>query len=105
MIAEQDLESRRIPAEIGHVQQAIKSPLNEMKTEMKGKMEVRLCRELPIYACIIKADDRMWVTNYLCCRTGGMCPTMEIEGRHSELFELYKDELGFLWERAETVIG
>ena len=98
------MESRRIPAEIGHVQQAIKSPLNEMKTEMKGKMEVRLCRELPIYACIIKADDRMWVTNYLCCRTGGMCPTMEIEGRHSELFELYKNEFDFLWERAEKVI-
>ena len=94
----------RIPLDIKEVENNIKSLLDDIRSELRGSIEVRYCKNLPIYAYIIRADDKMWVTNYLCCRTGGRSPTMEIEGERSELFKIYKEEFEFLWERAVTTI-
>ena len=70
MAVERDRETRRIPHEISHVQRIFRGLVKDIGSPLSS-LGVRLCKEYLIYVCVVRADDKMWVTQYLCYRIVG----------------------------------
>jgi len=63
-------------------------------------LEVRAIRQTNLYCSIIRAGDRMLVTQYVMSRRGSKCPALEIAGETSPYFEMYAQEFERLWNLA-----
>ena len=63
-------------------------------------MPVKVISRANIYCRIVRADDRMVVTKYLCHSSGGSSPTLELHGEDTSWFRKFTGEFDRMWELA-----
>lgn len=74
--------------------------------------QVKFIDRTNVYCRIVRADDMMLVTKYLCHSSGGTSPTLELHGKETSWFRKLANEFDHMWElaagwspSAETTIG
>lgn len=61
--------------------------------------QLRVINRTNIYCRIIRADDMMLVTKYLCHCGGGSSPTLELHGKDTSWFRKFASEFDHMWEQ------
>jgi hypothetical protein len=62
--------------------------------------QIKVANRANVYCRIIRADDMMLVTKYLCHSSGGTSPTLELHGKDTSWFRKFTDEFEYMWELA-----
>jgi hypothetical protein len=75
----------------------LKKTFDELDEKEKKFLEIRTLSEYTMYCSIIRIDETMLVTFYMCTQRGSSCPTLLIEGR-TPLFNKFMQEFERLWE-------
>jgi hypothetical protein len=62
--------------------------------------QIKTVSDANIYFRIVRADDMMLVTKYLCHISGGMSPTLELRGKDTLWFQKFMNEFDHIWKLA-----
>lgn len=62
--------------------------------------QIKVISRTNIYCRIVRADDTMLVTKYLCHSTGSGSPTLELHGEDTSWFRKFANEFDRMWELA-----
>jgi hypothetical protein len=89
--------------EIGSSLLVISKELGKLEPQARERLEVRLSDQFAHFAQIIRADKRVLVALYLSGRTGGYCPTFQLQGDHSVYYETYEKQFEIIWKRAKAI--
>jgi len=63
-------------------------------------LQVRVVKRAGLYCRIVRADDMMLVTKYLCHSSGSSSPTVELHGEDTAWFGKFASEFDRMWESA-----
>ena len=97
MVEQGDIE-RRIVADAAFTLRVFDQMRNELDDEAREHIKTKVVRGSNLYCFVIRADDRILVTNYLSHLTGSALPTMEIHGRDTSFFQVFAAEFERMWE-------
>jgi hypothetical protein len=75
----------------------IKKKISKLDKNARSNFEIRLNSRYYQMAQIIRADKRILVALYLSKKSGSYCPTLQILGPDSSLFEAYAQQFETLW--------
>ncbi|HET9914471.1 MAG TPA: hypothetical protein VFQ13_21425 [Anaerolineales bacterium] len=75
----------------------IKKKISKLDKNARNNFEIRLNSRYYQMAQIIRADKRILVALYLSKKSGSYCPTLQILGPDSSLFEAYAQQFEILW--------
>jgi len=76
---------------------------NELNKSQKEFLNIRTVSKLNMYCSIVRIDERMVVSFYICSQRGSGSPTMAILGKNSNLFKKFFEEFKKMWESATPV--
>ena len=62
--------------------------------------QVRVIDCANVYCRIVRSDDKMLMTKYLCHSSGGTSPTLELHGKDTSWFCKFASEFDRMWELA-----
>ena len=76
---------------------------NELNKSQKEFLNIRIVSKFNMYCSIVRIDERMIVSFYICSQRGSSTPTIAIFGKHSNLFRKFSEEFQKMWDSATPV--
>ena len=78
-----------------------KNNLEHLGAEIaRTHFRVKVIDRANVYCRIVRADEAMLVTKYLCHSSGGTSPTLELHGKDTSWFRKFVNEFDRMWELA-----
>jgi hypothetical protein len=75
----------------------------KLPDEAKQRLSVRLTNRHYQLAQIIRADNKMLIANYLTNESGSESPTFQLRGPGSTYYQIYKQQIEYLWKDGREV--
>lgn len=95
--------SEQMQMEIKWTLESIALGRKSLDDTARKNLQVRLTTHSYHLAQIIRADDHILVAVYLSGKTGGPSPTFQVRGPQTEYFQIFSEQIEFLWKRGRAV--